>query len=73
MILHRLEEGARGSNRSVQPRQVNQQIDSIGGQWIENNEVVICDIVSSEGDLDQCVKAHMIVYIVLKLCVDVEG
>ena len=29
--------------------------------------------MSTEGDLDQCVKAHMIVYIVLQLCVDVEG
>ena len=33
---------------------------------------MICDIVSSEGDLDQCVKAHKIVYIVLKLYIDVE-
>ena len=33
---------------------------------------MICGIVTSEGELDQCVKAHMFVYIVLKLCVDVE-
>ena len=33
---------------------------------------MICDIVISEGDLDNCVKAHMLVYIVLELCVDVE-
>ena len=32
MILHRLEEAARDSDRSVQPRQVNQQINSNGGQ-----------------------------------------
>ena len=28
--------------------------------------------MSSEEDLTQCVKAHMFVYIILKLCVDVE-
>ena len=31
-----------------------------------------CGIVTSEGDLDQCMKAHKIVYIVVKLCIDVE-
>ena len=29
-------------------------------------------IVTSEGDLDQCVKTQTRVYIFLKLCVDVE-
>ena len=31
------------------------------------------DIVSSEGDVNYCVKSCMHVYIVLKLCADVEG
>ena len=34
--------------------------------------IVICDIVISEGDLHQCVKAHNAIYIILKLCVNVE-
>ena len=33
---------------------------------------MICGIITSEGGLDLCVKAHMSVYIVLELCVDVE-
>ena len=32
----------------------------------------ISDIVSNERHLDQCVKAHMFVYIVLKFYVDAE-
>ena len=65
MVLHRLEEAAGGSDRGVQPRQVNQQIYSIRGQ----NSTVICDIVSNEGDVDHCVKAYMDVYTVLEaLC-----
>ena len=30
------------------------------------------DIVSYEGDLDHCVEPQMNVYIVLRICVDVE-
>ena len=51
MILQRLEEAARGNDRGVQPRQVNQQIYSIGGQ----NQTGICNIVANEGDVDHCV------------------
>lgn len=29
--------------------------------------------MSCEEDLDNCVKAHKVVYIIVKLCVDVEG
>ena len=37
-----------------------------------HDRIVNRGIVTSEGDLDQRVKAHMIVYIVLKLFFDVE-
>ena len=48
MVLHRLEKAAGGSDRGVQPRQVNQQIYSIGG----HNETRICNIMANEGDVD---------------------
>ena len=49
---------------------MNQQINRVWG----DNELkrMNCGIVTSEGDLDQCMKAHKIVYIVLKLCIDIE-
>ena len=37
------------------------------------NQTVDCDIVRTKEDLDHCVEAYITMYIVLNVCIDMQG